>query len=192
MAQICPFSDQLSYQDMLPLAYVHLQGQPSFSDFMRFDERNASLLKTLASDEQTRREPEPSLEALIQEIDRLDQKLNLVTELLADLVRREVVVPSPHPFRLSSAGVSFEYSEAESVGEGDWMKVSLFLLANVPRPLEFAGRVIRSNPDFVAENWLTVSFEQVNEMVESALDRLVFKHHRREVAMQRVKREGSD
>ena len=192
MAQICPFSDQLSYQDMLPLACARLQGQPSFSDFMRFDERNASLLKTLASDEQTRREPEPSLEALMQEIDRLDQKLNLVTELLADLVRREVVVPPPQPFRLSSAGVSFEYSEAESVGEGDWMQVSLFLLANVPRPLEFAGRVVRSNPDFVAENWLTVSFEQVNEVVESALDRLVFKHHRREVAMRRVKREGSD
>ena len=192
MAQICPFSDQLSYQDTLPLACAHLQGEPSFSDFMRFDERNASLLKTLASDEQTRREPEPSLEALMQEIDRLDQKLNLVTELLADLVRREVVVPPPQPFRLSSAGVSFEYSEAESVGEGDWMQVSLFLLANVPRPLEFAGRVVRSNPDFVAENWLTVSFEQVNEVVESALDRLVFKHHRREVAMRRVKREGSD
>ena len=72
------------------------------------------------------------------------------------------------------------------------MQVSLFLLANVPRPLEFAGRVVRSNPDFVAENWLTVSFEQVNEVVESELDRLVFKHHRREVAMRRVKREGSD
>ena len=159
---------------------------------MRFDERNASLLKTLASDEQTRREPEPSLEALMQEIDRLDQKLNLVTELLADLVRREVVVPPPQPFRLSSAGVSFEYSEAEPVGEGDWMQVSLFLLANVPRPLEFAGRVVRSNPDFVAENWLTVSFEQVNDVVESALDRLVFKHHRREVAMRRANREENE
>ena len=99
MSQICPFSDQLSYQDTLPLACVRLQGKPTFSDFMRFDERNASLLKTLASDEQSRREPEPSLEALMQEIDRLDQKLNLMTELLADLVRREVVVPEPQPFR---------------------------------------------------------------------------------------------
>jgi c-di-GMP-binding flagellar brake protein YcgR len=115
-----------------------------------------------------------------------------MTELLADLVRREVVVPPPQAFRLSSAGVSFEYSETESVNEGDWVKISLFLLANVPRPLEFAGRVVSSNPDFVAENWLTVSFEQINEVVESALDRLVFKHHRREVAMRRANREGNE
>ena len=128
----------------------------------------------------------------MQEIDRLDQKLNLMTELLADLVRREVVVPEPQPFRLSSAGVAFEYSEAKSVTEGGWVKVSLFLLANVPRPLEFAGRVVASNPDYVANGWLTVSFEQVNEVVESALDRLVFKHHRREVAMRRANREEND
>ena len=192
MSQTCPFSDQLSYQDTLPLACSRLQGEPSLSNFTRFDERNASLLKTLPSDEQTRREPEPSLEALMQEIDRLDQKLNLMTELLADLVRREVVVPPPQPFRLSSAGVSFEHSDTESVNEGDWVKISLFLLANVPRPLEFAGRVVSSNPDFVAENWLTVSFEQINEVVESALDRLVFKHHRREVAMRRANREENE
>ena len=192
MSQTCPFSDRLSYQDTLPLTCLKLQGQPSFSDFMRFDERNASLLKTLASDEQIRREPEPSLEALMQEIDRLDQKLNLMTELLADLVRREVVVPEPQPLRLSSAGVSFEYSETEPVKEGDWLKVSLFLLANLPRPLEFAARVVASNPDFVPEHWFTLSFEQVNEVVESALDRLVFKHHRREVAMHRANREENE
>ena len=197
MSQTCPFSDQLSYQDTLPLACSRLEGEPTFSDFMRFDERNASLLKTLASDEQSRREPEPSLEALMQEIDRLDQKLNLMTELLADLVRREVVVPEPRPFRLSSAGASFENSEVDSVKvdsvkEGDWVKVSLFLLANVPRPLEFAARVVVSNSDFVPNDWLTVSFEQVNEVVESALDRLVFKHHRREVAMRRANREENE
>ena len=191
-SQSCPFSDQLSYQDTLPLACLRLECEPTFSDFMRFDERNASLLKTLASDEQSRREPEPSLEALMQEIDRLDQKLNLMTELLADLVRREVVVPEPRPFRLSSAGVSFENSEVDSVNEGDWVKVSLFLLANVPRPLEFAARVVVSNSNFVPDGWLTLSFEQVNEVVESALDRLVFKHHRREVAMRRANREENE
>ena len=143
----------------------------------------------LASDDQTRREPEPSLEAIVQEIDRLDQKLNLMTELLVDLVRREVVLPEPQPFRLSSAGVSFEYSEAESVKECDWFKFSLFLLVVVPRPLEFTGRVVSSNPDSVPEHWVTLSIEQANEVVESALDRFAFKHHRREVAMPRANRE---
>ena len=113
----------------------------------------------------------------MQEIDRLDQKLNLMTELLADLVRRSGCARA-QPFRLSSAGVSFKYSEAESVNEGDWVKVSCSLMC--------LGR-LSSQPewldqsDFVPNDWLTVSFEQVNEVVESALDRL-FKHHRREVA----------
>lgn len=156
---------------------------------MRFDERNASLLKTLATEDQSRREPEPSLEALMQEIDRLDQKLNLMTELLADLVRREVVVPPAIAFRLSSAGVSFAPEEA-SFRQGDWVKVSLFLLPNVPRPLEFAGKVVATDSTFVPGDWKTVVFEQVNEVVESSLDRLVFKHHRREVAMRRAEREA--
>ena len=186
----CPFSDQLSFQDTLPLACEALASPPTFNDFMRFDDRNASLLKTLASEDQSRREPEPSLEALMQEIDRLDQKLNLITELLADLVRREVVVPAAQAFRLSSAGVSFDLGEGQSVGQGDWVKVSLFLLPNVPRPLEFAGKVVVTDPAFVPGDWQTVVFEQVNEVVESSLDRLVFKHHRREVAMRRAEREA--
>ena len=192
MSRPCPFTEQLSFKVTLPLAFSRLNGAPASGDFIRFDERNASLLKTLASDEQTRRDPEPTLEALMQEIDRLDQKLNLMTELLVDLVRREMVVPEPQPFRLSSAGVSFNGSVSSSLKEGDWAKVSLFLLPNVPRPLEFAGRVVSSNPDFVAEGWLTISFEQVNEVVESGLDRLVFKHHRREVALLRAQREEID
>ena len=191
-SKICPFTDQISIEDTLPLTCSVVRDQTVPSEWIRLDDRNASLLKTLAWDEQTRREPEPSVEALMQEIDRLDHKLNLITELLADLVRREVVVPKPQPFRLSSAGVSFEYSATASVNEGDLVKVSLFLLANVPRPLEFAGRVVSSNPEFVPRGWLTIAFEQVSEAVESALDRLVFKHHRREVAMRRANREESD
>ncbi len=186
----CPFSDQLSFQDTLPLACEVLASPPTFNDFMRFDDRNSSLLKTLASEDQSRREPEPSLEALMQEIDRLDQKLNLITELLADLVRREVVVPAAQAFRLSSAGVSFAPGSSESCGQGDWVKVSLFLLPNVPRPLEFAGKVVATDSTFVPGDWQTVVFEQVNEVVESSLDRLVFKHHRREVAMRRAEREA--
>ena len=189
MSQTCPFSDQLSFQDILPLACEGLASEPTFNEFMRFDERNASLLKTLATEDQSRREPEPSLEALMQEIDRLDQKLNLMTELLADLVRREVVVPPAIAFRLSSAGVSFAPEEA-SFRQGDWVKVSLFLLPNVPRPLEFAGKVVATDSTFVPGDWKTVVFEQVNEVVESSLDRLVFKHHRREVAMRRAEREA--
>jgi len=186
----CPFSDQLSFQDTLPLACEVLASPPTFNDFMRFDDRNTSLLKTLASEDQSRREPEPSLEALMQEIDRLDQKLNLITELLADLVRREVVVPAAQAFRLSSAGVSFAPVSSESLGQGDWVKVSLFLLPNVPRPLEFAGKVVATDVAFVPGDWQTVVFEQVNEVVESSLDRLVFKHHRREVALRRAEREA--
>lgn len=189
MSRTCPFSDQLSFQDILPLACEGLASEPTFNEFMRFDERNASLLKTLATEDQSRREPEPSLEALMQEIDRLDQKLNLMTELLADLVRREVVVPPAIAFRLSSAGVSFAPEEA-SFRQGDWVKVSLFLLPNVPRPLEFAGKVVATDSTFVPGDWKTVVFEQVNEVVESSLDRLVFKHHRREVAMRRAEREA--
>jgi len=186
----CPFSDQLSFQDTLPLACEVLASPPTFNDFMRFDDRNTSLLKTLASEDQLRREPEPSLEALMQEIDRLDQKLNLITELLADLVRREVVVPAAQAFRLSSAGVSFASGSGALLGQGDWVKVSLFLLPNVPRPLEFAGKVVATDSTFVPGDWQTVVFEQVNEVVESSLDRLVFKHHRREVAMRRAEREA--
>jgi len=186
----CPFSDQLSFQDTLPLACEALASPPTFNDFMRFDDRNTSLLKTLASEDQSRREPEPSLEALMQEIDRLDQKLNLISELLADLVRREVVVPVAQVFRLSSAGVSFAPHQAPVSAPGTWVKVSLFLLPNVPRPLVFAGKGVATDSAFVPSDWQTVVFEQVNEVVESSLDRLVFKHHRREVAMRRAEREA--
>ena len=170
---------------------LHLQGEPSFSDFMRFDERNASHFETLASDEQTRREPEPSLEALMQEIDRLDQKLNLMTELACRSCAARSGRARASAVSFIERRSGFKYSEAESVNEGDWMKVSSFCspmcLGRLSSQPEWS-----SNPDFVPNDWLTLSFEQVNEVVESALDRLVFKHHRREVAMRRANREENE
>ena len=187
-----PFSEQLSFEDLLPLTVERLSDAPSPNEILRFDERNLSLLKTLTADDVQRREPEPSLEALMVEIDRLEQKLNLVTELLADLVRREIVVPPPRTFRLSSAGVSFSPLEHERAAAGDWLKLSLFLLPNVPRPLQFGARVVEDDSGLVSSDWVTVCFEDVHDAVESALDRLVFKHHRREVALKRAKRDGGE
>jgi hypothetical protein len=53
------------------------------------NDRNVSLLKTHALEDFQRREADADLEGIASEIEWLDQKLILVTELLCDLLATE-------------------------------------------------------------------------------------------------------
>jgi hypothetical protein len=76
-----PLDDGLSFDDRLPLAFVVCHHLPTISERVRLNDRNVSLLKTHALEDFQRREVDADLEGIASEIERLDQKLTLVTEL---------------------------------------------------------------------------------------------------------------
>jgi hypothetical protein len=148
------------------------------------NDRNLSLLKTHALEDFQRREIDADFEGIASEIERIDQKMNLITELLCDLLMSEEQIPAPMPIQLSAAGVQFAPDEPVSLRPKDWAIFELFLMDDVPRPLKLTVRVVANSPD-APDNAITLSFADLSDGVQSMLGRLVFRHHRREVALAR-------
>ena len=116
----------------------------------------------------------PQLAAHVQ---RLDQKLDLALELLGRLVAREQALPAPVPVQLSARAVMWRAEPPPAAGSG-W--VALYLLPHLPKPLELPAVLhVLDDGAVVAE------FQGLEPAVSEALERFVFRCHRRAVAQAR-------
>jgi hypothetical protein len=182
-----PFKEGLSYHDRLPLSWEVLSALPDSSVISRLNERNDSLLQSLMISDDKFIDVDPDLEPLAMEIQRLDQKMTLLTELLSDLLRGQLALPAETTLRIAAEGVSWVNND-DVLPQGQFLKLDLYLLPDVPRALQFIGRVISAEPSRVEPACrITVSFVGLSDAVDSQLGKLVFRHHRREVAMARIK-----
>ena len=179
-----PLAEGLSYSDHLSFSIARRTDPPPLAERVRMNDRNLSLLKTHALEDFQRREIDAEFEGIASEIERIDQKMNLITELLCDLLMSEEQIPTPMPIQLSAAGVQFVPDEPISLRPKDWAIFELFLMDDVPRPLKLTVRVVANSPD-APDNAITLSFADLSDGVQSMLGRLVFRHHRREVALAR-------
>lgn len=183
-----PLDEGLSFDDRLPLALAVCDQLPTVSERVRLNDRNVSLLKTHALEDFQRREVDADLEGIASEIERLDQKLTLVTELLCDLLAAEQRIPATVPLRLSVAGLECTLPDALRLVVGDWTMVDLYLITTIPRPLKLLAKVVA-----IEEGKGVLSFADLSDGVQSMLGRLVFRHHRREIALRRAAKDvGGD
>ena len=185
-----PFSEGLSFEDQLPCAIEPRVEPPSLAERVRLNDRNFSLLKTHALEDYQRRDIDYELEGIASEIERIDQKMNLITELLCDLLSAEAQIPAPRVLAISMAGLQLLPAPGDAYHKGDWVILNLFLIQGVPRPLKFLATVVptsaAANLSGDAGGGLTFSFVDLSDGVSSMLGRLVFRHHRREVALTRA------
>jgi len=192
-----PFSEGLSFEDHLPCAIESRVEPPSLAERVRLNDRNFSLLKTHALEDYQRRDIDYELEGIASEIERIDQKMNLMTELLCDLLSAEAQIPAPRALAISMAGLQLRPAAGETYDEGDWVILNLFLIQGVPRPLKLLARVVPMQGNALAApesatSPLTFSFVDLSDGVSSLLGRLVFRHHRREVALKRAQSGEAD
>ena len=192
-----PFSEGLSFEDHLPCEIESRAEPPSLAERVRLNERNVSLLKTHALEDYQRRDIDYELEGIASEIGRIDQKMNLTTELLCDLLSAEARIPAPRALAISMAGLQLRPLSGEAYREGDWVILNLFLIQGVPRPLKLLATVVPMQGNAMAAPEtaalpLTFSFVDLSDGVSSLLGRLVFRHHRREVALKRAQSGEAD
>ena len=192
-----PFSEGLSFEDHLPCEIESRPELPSLAERVRLNDRNFSLLKSHALEDYQRRDIEYELEGIASEIERIDQKMNLMTELLCDLLAAEAQIPAPRALAISMAGLQLRPAAGEVYDEGDWVILNLFLIQGVPRPLKLLARVVPMQDNALAApesptSPLTFSFVDLSDGVSSLLGRLVFRHHRREVALKRAQSGAAD
>ena len=172
---------RLSWSGALPLDWRVLDRVPDHDQLVRTDERNGALLNalTLIEEGAVRHAEEPS--PLVAQMERLEAKFDLVLTLLTEALLPESVAPGPVHVSLSSRGVVFE--AAAQVEPGTPIEVSLHFSASLPRPVVLYGIV--TEPEAGEEDQVAVEFRHLEPGVKERLERLIFRRHRRSIALQR-------
>ena len=180
-AATAPF-DGVYYEDSLPLEF--LAGPlPEPARQIGLNADNFQLLIADASLDEAR---VPSSESksdddaqVLEDIRRLEHKVNVLVQLVAKLVTREQSTPGATPWRLYAGGVEWRGSGAEPAGTTG--QVVLYISRQFPQPLRLSGALVASRTDEHGE-WRRFVFRELSVPVIDGLERLIFRHHRRAVA----------
>lgn len=177
-----PFSG-ICYEDSLPLRFAPGPiPEPALLAGINAD--NFQLLIADASLDETR---VPSSESktdddsqVIEDLRRLEHKVNVLIQLVAKLVASEQALPDAVPWRLYGAGVEWRSSTAPAAPHASGV-LSLYISRQFPQPLRLPGTLAPARVDEHG-SWQRLVFEGLTAPVTEGLERLIFRHHRRAVA----------
>jgi hypothetical protein len=168
-------ADALSYESALPMSWTPLAVLPDSATLERYNEDNLRALAAVALLDEQRSGGSGSSEdanGLEGEIARLNQKMNLLVDLVSFLVGQQAPAPEATAVRLSWQGIAWRGTG--TIGNG---LVNLRLHRSVPQPFSWPARVIVADGGEVYAR-----FEPMSEPCQTALERHVFLHHRRSIA----------
>ncbi len=176
-------NEGLIYEARLPFSWREVPAFPDEIDQVRQNTANEDLLRVFAIFEHSAVEHPEEKSELAQEIVRLDAKLSLALDLLGDVLARQMALPAPVALKLGARGLEWRDDRPPPVGTH--LAITLYLYPKLPRPLLLNGLVTHSSA-------LTVraGFEGMSDAVRDWLEKMIFRHHRRAVALARAQRSG--
>ena len=169
-----PLAGSLSHSEALAVVWQATAALPDGLELADLNRRAVALLGLLGSLDEPAPQPEddPQLAAQLQ---RLDQKLDLLLSLVGEWLARELTLPAPQPVRLGVRGVLWQ--TALQPGPG---RVSLYLQPALPVALQLPAQ-LHTLPDGQA----LAEFQGLDPQLTDALERHIFRQHRRAVALAR-------
>lgn len=167
------FADALTVEERLPALF--LRGESGDATHEDLADAAESLLRTMGHlDDAFNDDSELSSDPVVQ---RLEAKVNLVLRIVADLARRDRL-PNTE-VRWSRRGVALV--QADPIEAGSLGRIKISLGAQSPLPLELPVRVLTC--DRVATGHrLRLRFEPSRPALETAIERHLFRLHRRALA----------
>ena len=172
------YTQRLSFEDRWSVDAIALNGPMLPADHARLIERNLAALTTLAALEDRRVESSDEDTPVLQELARLDAKLNALVELVNRLLVPAHRLPARQSVSFNAIGALLPAALVPAEGA---VLLRLHFDACPSVPLELPGSVQRQGDDGRA----FVVFADLGEGLSEAIERLVFRHHRRKVAESR-------
>ncbi len=172
-----PLEEALSFKALLVVQWTPLAELPDSSTLDLYHDENLRLLGivSLLNEQRSSFVGSEDANTLEGEVARLHQKMNLVADLMATLISQLLPGAAPVAAQLSSLGLCWR-----AAAEGDLGLLSLRLHNSVPQPFVWPARRIASH-----DGWQQAQFEPLGEACQAALERHVFLHHRRAIAVKR-------
>jgi hypothetical protein len=169
-----PLAGGLSHTQTLALLWQATAALPNDAELAELNRRAATLLAVLGSLEEPPPPPdEPPQLAL--HLQRLDQKLDLLLDLVGRWLSREQPLPAAQPVRLGVRGVLWQADLPAGPG-----LVSQYLRAGLPAPLQLPAPL---RP--LGDGRVLAEFQHLEQPLVEALERYLFRCHRRAVAQAR-------
>lgn len=173
-------SDSLVFQGRLPAAFRSITDVPGPSTLVISNERNEHTLKSsLISNEPAEIDDHDDV---MQHLKRQEAKLDLLLDMVTEILSRQSNMPQEIEVRLTAQSVGWQDAE-QSYLPDDLVEVDVYITPSIPKPLRFYGKVVASEA-----GQHSVEFMGVNQQVTDLLDKILFRHHRRAVAQQRLAR----
>jgi hypothetical protein len=149
----------------------------------RIAERNERLLRNinlLAEQGPERPEEEGEYEAALI---RLETKVDLLLDLFSRFGSEAEGMPAAAGVRLSAEGMEWcAEGVAPAVGQQGWIR--LYLEPRLPQAVQFPVRILAVETE-AAQYKAVARFETLGEGVQNLLEKLIFRHHRRQIAQRR-------
>lgn len=178
--------NELAYHDLLPVQWQTRECRFNRFELNSFDEANLLLLQACAAIEErsTHEHPEDN-GPLAGEIARLDFKLTLALQLLAQVLLKDRM-PASTSIQFNAQGASWICIGAvPPLGAQGLLRIHL--RSALPQPLELPAVV-----SAVEGATVKVKFEELSDAVADMIQRLAFLRHRRDVAGARKARPVAD
>ena len=173
----------LALEDILPLSWEAADFSQSAA-LEHANEDTARALQAIAVYEETPRSPSDDTINLSSDNARLEAKLDLILSLVSRVVSERMGLPRSLPVILRSRSLEWQADPALDIAKGQTGFVSVWANTHIPLPLRLPCRIDQA----VERNgfqWWRARIEFLAPNVGDGLDQVIFRHHRRQVAIAR-------
>jgi hypothetical protein len=173
----------LALHDFLPLVW-----EPSPladpAELEHYNQETARALQALALFEEAPKELSTDPNPKGQELQHLEAKVDVLLSLVTRLVSQQQGLPKRHNTVLRADSLEWAGPATEQARTGDTGVLVVYPNPLLPIPFRLAGRVVGS-VERSGTKWRITRFEHLSPLVSVGLEKLVFRRHRRQVAIAR-------
>jgi hypothetical protein len=180
------FGTTLCFASRLPLAFHALDAALPAAALAQINAQNQQVLHADASIDESHRPVDAKDEERpwLADITRLEYKLDVLMGLVGRLLARDASMPATTSVQLYAGGIEWLAQDVPpAVGSAGVLTV--YVNPSFPQPLQLPGVVV-SHRAGEKGTWAQFEFQGQSAAVVDLLEKLVFRHHRRQVAEARA------
>lgn len=178
------FGAGLVYEDALPLGWRIVNHDVSTAEILSACQSNERVLRgfSVLDEHRTEGSDDEHGHHGAHDPSRLEFKLNLLLDMVARLLAEHVAIPAAAPVKMSGSGIRWRSPSVPPLGST--VSVDLYLNRLYPTPITFYGEVTQVEPDG-EEFQVEMIYRDMSDSLRSWLEKLIFRHHRRQIAHSR-------
>ncbi len=178
-----PAGGELSWEDRLPLAWRPAPADHAAETPRLYESALTRLNAILTVGEALASELPDEGSPRTQDLVRLEARLNLLLAMVGELLAAQRPRPAARAVRLGGSWVEWEDPHPPAVGET--LAVELYLNPSLPDAVTLPAVVAAVNRPGSGQATVHATFPDLPPNVRNALEKLIFRWHRRRVAEHR-------